>query len=185
MCRKGKHGVASLYCFAARMIKPTPDNDEKKKRVSLLQRLGRYGPLLLWIVFISFASTSEFSADKTSRFVRPLLLWLFPNLSETKLASIHVFTRKAAHFLEYAVLAFLARRAFITSSGAFIRRFWFELALLLVVLNSLLDELHQSFVPSRTGSIYDSALDVAGGLTVLLFFKLYDKRRRATKAERD
>ena len=84
--------------------------------------------------------------------------------------------RKAAHFLEYAVLAFLARRAFVTSSRASSERRWFELALLLVVLNSLLDEFHQSFVPTRTGSIYDSAIDIAGGLTVLLIFKVFVKQ---------
>lgn len=140
--------------------------------------LVRYGPLLLWIAFISFASTDEFSADNTSRFIRPVLLWLFPNITEAKLATAHLLTRKAAHFGEYAILAFLARRAFVGSSSAFIRRRWFELALLLVVLNSLLDEFHQSFVPSRTGSIYDSAIDIAGGLTVLLIFKLYGKRAR-------
>lgn len=87
-------------------------------------------------------------------------------------------TRKAGHFTEYAVLAFLARRAFITSSRAFLQRYWFQLALLLVVIYGLLDEFHQSFVPSRTASIYDSAIDVAGGFTVLLIFYLYGKNHR-------
>jgi len=74
------------------------------------------------------------------------------------------------------VLAFLARRAFITSSNAFIQRHWFQVGVILVVIYSLLDEFHQSFEPSRTASIYDSAIDVAGGLSVLLVLKLYDKR---------
>ncbi len=89
---------------------------------------------------------------------------------------INLFTRKAAHFSEYAVLAFLARRAFISSSKPALRRYWFQLGLLLVVVYSLLDELHQSFVPSRTGSIYDSFIDMAGGLTVLLLYKFGRKR---------
>ena len=143
---------------------------------SASQRLRRYGPLVLWIGFISFFSTAGFSADNTSMFIRPLLKWLFPGYSEPELDSLHVLVRKAGHFFEYAVLAFLARRAFVTSSHVLIRRRWFELALLLVVVNSLLDELHQSFVPSRTGSIYDSAIDVAGGLTVLVIFKLFVKQ---------
>jgi len=143
---------------------------------SARQRVWRYGPLLLWVVFISFASTSEFSAANTSQLIRPLFLWLFPNLSEAQLATAHFLTRKAGHFTEYAVLAFLAKRAFITSSHAFIQRHWFQLALLLVVIYALLDEYHQSFVPSRTPSIYDSAIDVAGGLTVLLILRLYRKR---------
>lgn len=86
--------------------------------------------------------------------------------------------RKAGHFTEYAVLAFLARRAFITSSRAFLQRHWFKLSLIIVVIYGLLDEFHQSFVPSRTPSIYDSAIDVAGGLTVLLLFKIFEKNSR-------
>lgn len=143
---------------------------------STRRRFWRYGPLLLWIVFISFASTAEFSAANTSRVLRPLLLWFFPNLSEAQLAAIHFIVRKAGHFTEYAVLAFLARRAFISSSKAFLQTRWFQLTLLLVVAYSLLDEFHQSFEPSRTASIYDSAIDVAGGLTVLLLFKLDENR---------
>jgi VanZ family protein len=151
-------------------------NKQGQSHFSTRQRLWRYGPLLLWILFISFASTSEFSAANTSRIVRPIFLWLFPDISEARLATIHFLTRKAAHFSEYAVLAFLAQRAFITSTNAFILRYWFQLGLLLVVLYALLDEYHQSFVPTRTPSIYDSAIDIAGGLTVLLIFKAYRKR---------
>jgi len=142
------------------------------------RRFWRYGPLVVWILFISFASTNQFSASNTSEILRPLLLWFFPNLSESRLATVHFITRKAGHFSEYAVLAFLARRAFITSSRAFLQRYWFQIGLLLVVIYGLLDEFHQSFVPSRTASIYDSAIDVAGGFTVLLIFRLYGKNHR-------
>jgi VanZ family protein len=139
------------------------------------RRFWRYGPLVFWLLFISFASTNQFSASNTSEILRPLLLWFFPNLSESRLAAVHFLTRKAGHFTEYAVLAFLTRRAFITSSHAFLRQYWFQLGLLLVVIYGLLDELHQSFVPSRTASVYDGVIDIAGGLTVLLIFRFYGK----------
>jgi VanZ family protein len=96
--------------------------------------------------------------------------------------------RKVAHFTEYAILAFFARRAFITSSHAIFQRRWFRLGLVLIVICALLDEFHQGFVRSRTASIYDSAIDVAGGLTVLLICKLYNKRadkRRALVVQPD
>lgn len=160
------------------MNNPTP-RDGTRNDSSMARRVARYGPLLVWIVFISIASTREFSAENTSRFIRPILLWLFPNVSEPNLDFIHFLTRKAAHLCEYAVLAFLARRAFISSSKLLIRRHWFAFSLVLVVLNSLLDELHQAFVPARTGSIYDSAIDVLGGLTVLTLFKFYGNAARA------
>ncbi|HEV7745803.1 MAG TPA: VanZ family protein [Pyrinomonadaceae bacterium] len=148
---------------------------------SARRRLWRYGPLVFWILFISFASTGEFSASNTSQILRPILLWFFPNLSEARLATAHFLTRKAGHFSEYAILAFLARRAFLTSSRWFLQRYWFQIGLLLVVIYALLDEFHQSFVPSRTASIYDSAIDVAGGLTVLAICKLYDRNSRRRK----
>jgi VanZ family protein len=149
---------------------------------SARRRLWRYGPLVFWILFISFASTGEFSASNTSQILRPILLWVFPSLSEARLATAHFLTRKAGHFSEYAILAFLARRAFVTSSRWFLQRYWFQLAFLLVVIYALLDEFHQSFVPSRTPSIYDSVIDVAGGLTALVICKVYDRRSRRKTA---
>lgn len=150
---------------------------------SARERLWRYGPLILWMLFISFASTADFSAVNTSTYLRPLVLWFFPTLSEAQVAAIHFVLRKLGHFAEYAVLAFLARRALITSSRAPLHQHWFQLALLLVVIYGLLDEFHQSFVPSRTASVYDSAVDIAGGLTVLLLFKLRDKADRTQQVE--
>ena len=125
------------------------------------------------MAFISFASTNQFSSANTSKVLRPLILWLLPDLSENELSNIHVVIRKVAHFAEYGLLALLAGRAFVTSSVGFIRSHWFLLGMLLVSLYSLADELHQSFVLSRTGSLYDSAIDMMGGFTVLLIFRAY------------
>ena len=47
---------------------------------------------------------------------------------------------------------------------------------MLIVLHALLDEYHQSFVPSRTGSLYDSGIDIAGGLIGLIGFCLLPLR---------
>jgi VanZ family protein len=147
-----------------------------------VQRLWRYGPLLLWMVFISFASTSEFSALNTTQVFRPIILWLFPNLSEERVAAIHFLTRKVAHFSEYAVLGILAARAFVSSTNDFIRRHSFQVSLMLIACYALLDEFHQSFLPSRTASIFDSAIDVAGGLTALLLFRHWQHRRGQLRA---
>ncbi|HWN08829.1 MAG TPA: VanZ family protein [Pyrinomonadaceae bacterium] len=140
-----------------------------------LRRFGRYGPLFLWIAFILYASSGEFSAENSSRFVRPFLLWLFPKISEGQLAGVHFLTRKVSHLVEYAILAFLARRVFAQSSQQFFRRSWFELSLILVALCSFLDEFKQSYDPSRSASILDSLIDIIGGLTVLYLFRTYDR----------
>lgn len=91
---------------------------------------------------------------------------------------VHIVTRKLAHFTEYAILGLLAARAFRTSSRPAISTRWFLISFTLIVTYALLDEYHQSFVPSRTGSILDSLIDIAGGLTALLFVRKRSRRFR-------
>jgi len=140
-------------------------------------RVWRYGPLLFWIAFIFFASTGEFSSSNTSRITGPFLQWLFPQISEENLALAHLITRKVAHFAEYAILGWFAARAFSTSLTPALRVRWFFISLLLVIICSLADEYHQSFVPTRTGSMYDSLIDMSGGLTALLLYRLWRRRK--------
>jgi len=130
--------------------------------------VSRCLPLIAWLAFISFASSDNFNAGNTSRIIGPLILWLFPNTTPETLATIHFITRKIAHFTEYAILGFLAARAFRTSPRPAISNRWFLICVILVIVYALLDEYHQSFVPSRTASIFDSLIDMAGGLTALL-----------------
>ncbi len=58
-----------------------------------------------------------------------------------------------------------------------LRQRWFLISLLLVMAYALSDEFHQSFVSTRTASIYDSAIDTANGLAALIIVWL---RRRAS-----
>ena len=131
------------------------------------RRILRYGPVIMWLSFIFFASTNSFSASNTSRLMRPLLSWLCPACTEMQVVFWHGLLRKAGHFTEYGILAFLAARAFVTSARLWVRDNWFAWALCVISLYALADEYHQSFVPTRTASIYDSMIDTAGGLTVL------------------
>ncbi|HEX8097080.1 MAG TPA: VanZ family protein [Pyrinomonadaceae bacterium] len=140
-------------------------------------RFARYAPLVLWMGVIFVASTGELSASNTSRIVRPLLLWLFPHISEPRIEFVHFLVRKAAHFTEYAVLAVFAARAFARSTHLWLRSRWLYAAALLVILYALSDEFHQSFVASRTASIYDSLIDMAGGMTTLAVYALWRARR--------
>ncbi len=114
-----------------------------------------------------FASSANFSASNTSRIIRPLLLWLFPRIAESSIQAVHFYVRKGAHFTEYAILALLSARAFGTSARARLRGFWWPASFALVAAVALLDEYRQSFLPSRTGTVYDSLLDMAGGASAL------------------
>lgn len=134
------------------------------------ERFFRYAPLVLWIGLILFLSTGQASMSNTSRFIRPLLEFLFPHAPEEILIVYHGYIRKLAHVAVYAVLAFWASRAFLSPSNEVLRRFWYFFAFLLVVGVASIDETNQSFVNSRTGSIYDVLLDAAGGAAMIVFF---------------
>src|SRR4029077_58713 len=140
-------------------------------------RLFRYGPLVLWAALIFIGSSSVLSGSNTSVVLRPGL-WLFPHANEGTLALIHSLIRKAGHLTEYAILALLAARALRTSAREFLRTRWFWVSLLFVIAYSLSDEFHQSFVPSRTASIYDSMIDSVGGLTALVLLASRSRRAR-------
>ena len=132
--------------------------------------------------FISFASSGSFSAGNTSRIIGPLVLWLFPDTSPETLLVIHMVTRKVAHLTEYALLGFLAARAFRGSPRHTLQRRWFLVSLVLIIVYALIDEYHQSFEPSRTASIYDSLIDMVGGLTALIIARRRQWFERASKS---
>lgn len=137
------------------------------------------------MLLIFAGSTGAFSASNSGRILRPVLLWLFPQIGEPLIAALHFFLRKFSHFSEYAILALLAARAFYGSANERLRQKWWAASLLLIVFYAFSDEVHQSFEPSRTGSIYDSFIDISGGVAALLVMLWRHRRRRrgAVQAE--
>lgn len=156
-----------------------PRQDSKQVRPAS-SRFWRYAPLILWAVLIFIGSGNVLSAAHTSILLRAVRR-LFPNIRDESLAVFHLLVRKAGHLTEYAVLATLAARAFRDSTHNLLRRHWFWVSLLLAIAYSLSDEFHQSFVPSRTASIYDSLIDSVGALialTIIWFRQRKSARKR-------
>ncbi|HUF04754.1 MAG TPA: VanZ family protein [Aridibacter sp.] len=130
-------------------------------------RLVRYTPFILWTGVVLAFSTGGASMNRTSMFIRPFLEFLFPGAPESTLLFYHVMIRKSAHFIEYAILAALAVRAFRGSSRLLLASHPFLAALLAVALVAVVDETYQSFEPSRTGSPIDVLIDLSGALAAL------------------
>jgi len=144
----------------------------------------RYGPLILWVGVIFFLSSSMASLTGTSRFIRPLLVFLFPEASAETLLIYHGYIRKFAHFAEYAVLGALAAHAFSNSSVQFLKKHWLFIAIGFILSIATLDEFNQSFENSRTASIWDVLLDLAGGLTTVFLAWIFKKPRPHTSREK-
>jgi VanZ family protein len=122
---------------------------------------------LLWLGLIAFESTNAFSAERTGGILYPLLHFLF-GLDPVRFLTWHFVIRKTGHIIGYSVLSLLffrAWRATIRATGS--PRWsivWAGIAFAMTALVASLDEWHQMFLPSRTGTIRDVALDSAAAL---------------------
>jgi VanZ family protein len=116
--------------------------------------LAEWLPVAVWGAVIFTLSTSAFSAANTARIIDPILLWLYPSMSAATLGTAHALVRKCGHFTEYGVLYCLLVRGPMAGRP--------YLALMLCAAYALCDEGHQIFVPGRTASLYDVALDTTG-----------------------
>lgn len=134
-------------------------------------------PVLLWMVFIFIGSTDLLSAEHTSRFIGPFLRWLAPDISDATIASVQLIVRKCAHVMEYAMLSALLLRALRQRLLA--AR---SVAFLLAALYAVFDEIHQSFVPTRTGSPWDVVTDIIGAILGLVIYVRVTRRTSSLKS---
>ncbi len=75
---------------------------------------------------------------------------------------------KAAHFLEYALLAFLTYRSSTHLSSRMTRHRSFLISAVFVAIFAALDELYQRTVPGRDSALGDLSMDLIGAALVLI-----------------
>jgi len=150
-------------------------------------QIKRWIPAALWAALILLASSDMFSAVHTRSILESFFHWLFPSWSAYSVYKAHLVVRKCAHFFEYAILAMLVMRGFernqtqgpSTRAARSLRMTMLGVVLLCAMVASI-DEIHQHFVPSRTGSPYDVLLDTAGSAAAML---LLTRRKSSAHAE--
>jgi len=100
------------------------------------------------------------------------LIFYFSSIPDLKSGLEYDFIfRKLAHVLEYFVLTFLLWRAFKgTFSMGPVRRLVYPATAALVY--AVLDEIHQYFVPGRSGNFNDCLIDALGIFGFLVLIKL-------------
>jgi VanZ family protein len=151
-------------------------------RVSKIEKFLFYWlPPLGWMGLIFSASADTQSFRRSAGLFYPVMHWLFPGLDADTIEGIHFVFRKCAHLTEFAILALLfwraihhTRRPLVAPERSESGWRWDEagLALALVLVYAATDELHQVFVPLRTGMVSDVFVDVAGGAIGLLLLRL-------------
>ena len=132
-------------------------------------------PVVLAVGVICVESTGTFSAQNTSSWLRPIFERVFGVFQDDNWNEFHHLLRKSGHFVGYGGVAFTFLRAWLHTLG---RRgvgslvSWRVEASVLAVFSTALvasgDEIHQTFLPGRTGTPVDVALDSAGACAMCL-----------------
>jgi VanZ family protein len=132
------------------------------------------GMLLLIFYFSSQAGSPESSAEWLMRLLRAIAPQLAERLTPEQLHALNYAFRKLGHGIGYFVLTLLGYWAFLCSFGLDARPA-LRWAILTSLLRAVLDEIHQAFVPGRTGTPVDVLIDAVG---IALAAWLIRRRRR-------
>lgn len=122
-----------------------------------------WGPVVAWAALIFLLSAQ-------------------PGLRVSDDPSVDQPIRHVAHVVVYAVLAMVLLRALSWGAARPWTRRHVLLAVLLAVLYGVSDEVHQTYVPQRTGHLVDVGWDLLGAVAGVLVLRLLAGRwsRRAS-----
>ncbi|GEL07377.1 VanZ family protein [Salisediminibacterium halotolerans] len=146
-------------------------------------RMSAWVPVFLWMGVIFFFSAQP--GETSGALSGGVVAFVFDVVqsavffAELDADGFHLFIRKAAHFVIYAILAVLILRAlyFADAPAVFAQRkgLW---AWVLATVYAAIDETHQLFVPGRSGEVSDVLLDSAGALFGLMLCWVWIRLRR-------
>lgn len=126
-----------------------------------------WGAAALWMAMIFLASSDGFAEARTEGWLRFILAFAVDQMDPERFVMVHAIVRKAAHFVEYAMLGVLNVQAFRVTWLRWPPRRWWGAALMLAVACAVADELHQAATLRRTGSARDVLLDASGAFTAV------------------
>ena len=147
--------------------------------------------LLLIFQMLFIFTMSSFGSDSSnaqSGQIIQVLRQVFPNLSsrasDLDASTLTFIVRKTAHFTEYAILGilfyFFYRQILPQKNGLRL----FILAILSSFLYACTDEIHQLFVPGRSGQFTDVLVDTLGASFGCLILAFSNYLRRVLQARR-
>lgn len=142
--------------------------------------LRAWWPAAVWIVLITVESTDYFSSKNTGSLLYMLLTRVFGDINFHDFLRFHHYLRKTGHVVGYGMLGLLLLRGWRATFGQTRAMLWRTsmLAWLGTAFVASMDEWHQSYIPSRTGTWKDAVLDSAAGLVFLLVAYFWLRRSR-------
>lgn len=144
--------------------------------------------VILWMALIFYFSAQPATQSKEiSRGITEVVVEtverVAPNrVDDIDIQRVHHLIRKNAHFFSYLLLGILVLDALRRSGGLGVGSTVF--ALTICILYAISDEIHQLYVPGRSGELRDVIIDSVGagvGIAIYLGFSKLIKKRRQSK----
>lgn len=133
------------------------------------------------IIFLLSNEVSGTSSGRSDAIVNALTYSLHINLPQELLTFL---TRKAAHIIAYFFLGMLTLNV-LRSYDTSIRRMIF-LSIVIVSTYAISDEIHQLFVPGRSGEARDVFIDAIAGTTgIFAYHSMYRIRKNSFNSKKD
>ena len=157
--------------------------DQLVRRRSVAYWIRAWWPVAAAVCVIAIESTADFGADHTSGPLRWVWEHIFGQVADPRWELLHHSIRKTGHFLGYGTMGLLWLRAWWMT----LPRAGFVLEAVLALMGTAavasLDELHQSFLPNRTGVPSDVLLDCSGAAILVLLYVLVRALRSRKSSE--
>ena len=157
-------------------------------------------PALVWLGIIRLESTDLASSANTSGLLYAVLSHVVPHINPYVVAGLNEVLRKTGHFFGYGILGALVFYALRNTNRDWLaplllRRWgfyrhdfwrveWAMLGMLVTIITASLDEIHQSFIPSRTGRWQDVVLDACGAAVLQVLIYVFSLRSLNRRRER-
>jgi VanZ family protein len=147
------------------------------------KRILPWALVIFWMALIFYLSHQpavESSGLSTSitRKIAEIIEKIAPNIG-LNLESLNHIVRKNAHFFVYLVLGTFVAHG-VKNSGVSSFKV-ITVALLICILYAISDEIHQLYIPGRSGEVRDVIIDSAGSLVGILGLNSIEKHQRNKK----
>ncbi len=145
--------------------------------------------LIAWMIFIFSlsAQNAETSTQTSGGVISSIVRIFYPDFDKLSseeqtefIAPYQGFVRKTAHFTAYAILGVFSFFTYISYKKIPLK-IRFSSSLITCLAYSISDEIHQLFIPGRSGEIRDICIDFCGSLLSITILTIISKSRKFKK----
>lgn len=149
-------------------------------------------PVIVWLGVIRLESTDYASAQNTSTVLYTVIAEVAPHVDPSFVSQLDEVLRKTGHFLGYGILGGLVFLALRNTRRDWLRPIlprawgscfrdlwkldWAIAGIIAAATTATADEIHQTFIPSRTGRWQDVLLDTAGAIVLQVIIYAVSRR---------